>query len=286
MTEIVTFANQSGGCGKTTSTTSLAAVVSTRLPASAGRVLVIDADLQCDTSHYLGYSEPDELDGQANLNDVLAGDTPISEAIVKTELDRVDLVLGSQRLAAAEKNLASDTGGEFRLRTALQPVLDDYAVILVDSPASLGVLAVNIFVAANHVVACVKPGLKEIRALVNLDDTVRQVNARIRIPIGQPELHLSGILICDTPTYRTGKIYQDAAEYCRQLYGERVLPEVPRDVRAAESYANRVAMPVYAPTGKASKAYGEVTTAMARVGIFPPLEPTRPAKRARADQRN
>lgn len=269
---VITLANQSGGCGKTTSTTSLAAVESENLAPLPGshRILVIDADLQCDTSHIFGYSNPDDLDGQANLNDVLAGDTPIKEAIVSTQLGNVDLVLGSKRLAAAEKNLAGETGGELRLRTALDDILEEYDVILIDSPASLGVLAVNIFAVANHVVACVKPGLKEIRALVNLEETIDDVNRKINRLFGR-QTHLTGVLISDVPSKFSGKIYEQSVDYARNEYGDRVLPGVARDVRVVESYANQQPLPIYDPKGRAAKDYRKVVKTMTDKGMLPAL---------------
>ncbi len=273
MTAIVTaLANQSGGCGKTTSTTSLAAVVADAFKAMPGRHrgLIIDADLQCDTSHIFGYTDPDELEGQANLNDVLAGDTSMKEAVVSTPFESIDLILGSGRTAAAEKNLGRETGGELRLRTALDEVLDDYDFVFIDSPASLGVLAVNIFAVADHVIACVKPGLKEIRALVKLEYTIDEVNQKIN-RLFRRHLSLTGVLIADIPSKWAGKIYQQSVEYAKQEYGDRVLPGVARDVRVVEAYANQTPLPVYDPTSRAAKDYREVAKAMVAKHMLPAL---------------
>ena len=53
-------------------------------------------------------------------------------------------------LAGAEVHLLSRTGREHVLARALQPILPDHDVVLIDCPPSLGVLTINGLTAAEH----------------------------------------------------------------------------------------------------------------------------------------
>lgn len=259
---VVAFANQSGGAGKTTSTTAVAAIL-----AQAGqRVLVVDGDGQCDTSHLLGHSDPDGA-GRANVNDLLAGDTAVADAVTAAlaggnpdqAIGGLFVVPGSTELAAAERNLAGQIGAELTLRHALASVAG-YDAVLIDCPASLGLVMVNILVAADYVVACVKPGLKELRALAGLEDTMGRVRAAYRLD--GPEL--AGVLVCDTPA--AGNLYAEALALARGQWGRLVLPPVPRTVRVAEAYAHQTPLPLFDPRSPATAAYRAVAGELAARG--------------------
>src|SRR5262249_39767072 len=142
--------------------------------------LVIDADAQCDASAAVGYDNPDEIPNQANLYDVLTGAAKLEDAIVPAMAGPYDdeqtkpipnfsVVLGSSSLEEAEQLLAPKTGREFWLRTQIERIRDTYDLILIDCPGNLGLIVVNAIVAADEVVACVKPGWKELRALTRME---------------------------------------------------------------------------------------------------------------------
>ncbi len=298
---VIAFANQSGGCGKSTGCTSIADVCGQLLAAGEtdDRILVIDLDLQGDASTVLGISDPDHTCGLcgevfaegercesgvpheaiANAADVLMGIATIEEAITTTKLDRVDLVPASIRLAAGERNLSGHSNANLRLRETIGWALARYKVILIDSPASLGVVAVNIFVVSDHVIACVKPGLKEIRGLVGLEITMDQVNAQINAAFGR-HVGLSAVLISDIPSGNAGLVYQEAANYAREQFGDLVLPEIRRDVRVAESYSHQIPVVSYDAKGRAAKDFKAAVAALIERGVLPAMGPPPKPKRA------
>ncbi|MEU9547044.1 ParA family protein [Streptomyces mirabilis] len=253
LARIIALTNQSGGAGKTTSAVNIAACA-----ADLGyRTLVIDADAQCDASAACGYDAPDDIPEQANLYDALTGAAKIEDAIVpalagplgeggSTPILNMFVVLGSSELEEAEQLLAPKTGREFWLRTQIERIRDSYDLILVDCPGNLGLIVVNAIVAADEVVACVKPGWKELRALTRMEtkiDTLRETFS----PMGA-QAELSNILIVDCPTTRNqGAVYDDSQQQAKDAYEEMVLPTVRRSPRIPEAYAAQKVLRFYDP---------------------------------------
>ncbi|MFJ5213056.1 ParA family protein [Streptomyces nigra] len=250
---VLALTNQSGGAGKTTSAVNIGACA-----ADLGlTTLVIDADAQCDASAALGYDTPDDIPNQANLYDVLTGAAKLEDAIVQAMAGPVDgggtkpipnlfVVLGSSSLEEAEQLLAPKTGREFWLRSQIDRLRDTYDLILIDCPGNLGLIVVNAIVAANEVVACVKPGWKELRALTRMEAKIDEIRETFSAMGAAAEL--SNILIVDCPTTRNqGAVYDDSQKQAKEAYEELVLPTVRRSPRIPEAYAAQTVLRIYDP---------------------------------------
>ncbi|OIK08200.1 ParA family protein [Streptomyces monashensis] len=250
---VLALTNQSGGAGKTTSAVNIGACA-----ADLGfTTLVIDADAQCDASAACGYDNPDDIPNQANLYDVLTGVAKIDEAVVQAmagpyggddtkPIPNLFVVLGSGSLEEAEQLLAPKTGREFWLRTQIDRLRDTYDLILIDCPGNLGLIVVNAIVAADDVVACVKPGWKELRALTRMEAKIDEISATFSAMGAHAEL--ANILIVDCPTTRNqGAVYDDSQQQAKEAYEELVLPTVRRSPRIPEAYAAQKVLRYYDP---------------------------------------
>jgi chromosome partitioning protein len=127
--------SQKGGTGKTTTVRTLADVLRRR----GMRVLAVDLDPQGNLSDY--FDVPPEAD--PTVGDVLMGRATIAEAA------HDGVVPANLTLAEAELSLAGKMGRELTLRRALGSVADDWDLVLIDCPPSLGLLTVNALVAAD-----------------------------------------------------------------------------------------------------------------------------------------
>jgi chromosome partitioning protein len=265
---IIAFTNQSGGAGKSTSAVNLGAT----LALYGHKVLIIDTDAQCDASAAVGYDEPDLIPDQPNLNDVIIGAAKIEDAIVQAmagpvggdetvPIENLDIVLGSIELEAAEQNLATRMGRELWLQEALEPVHDQYDVILIDCPGNLGLVVIGAIVACDEVIACVKPSWKELRALTRIEQTV----SRIQTTFAANGAHarLAGVLVVDAPTSRSqGAIYDDAKALAQETYGDLVLPFIRRSPRVPESYAAQMPLAFFDRVAEVTTEYYDVAKAL------------------------
>jgi chromosome partitioning protein len=127
--------SQKGGTGKTTTVRTLADVLRRR----GMRVLAVDLDPQGNLSDY--FDVPPEAD--PTIGDVLMDRATIAEAA------HDGVVPANLTLAEAELSLAGKMGRELTLRRALGSVADDWDLVLIDCPPSLGLLTVNALVAAD-----------------------------------------------------------------------------------------------------------------------------------------
>lgn len=253
LARVLALTNQSGGAGKTTSAVNIAACA-----ADLGFVcLVIDADAQCDASAAVGYDTPDDIPNQPNLYDVLTGAAKLEDAVTPAMagpfgdegtkvIPNLFVVLGSSQLEEAEQLLAPKTGREFWLRKQIERIRGTYDLILIDCPGNLGLIVVNAIVAADEVVACVKPGWKELRALTRMEAKIDDIRDTFSVMGAQAEL--SNILIVDCPTTRNqGAVYDDSQQQAKEAYEELVLPTVRRSPRIPEAYAAQTVLRYYDP---------------------------------------
>lgn len=166
MAQIIAVSNQKGGVGKTTSTLNLG-VALTQL---GKKVLMIDLDPQASLTISIGL-EPENL--EKTIYNALIDDVDIKKLILFNEL--LYFVPSTIDLSAAEMELVSEVGREFKLREALDPVRENFDYILIDCPPSLGLLTINALVACDVVIVPMAPEYLALRGFNLLEKTIAKV---------------------------------------------------------------------------------------------------------------
>lgn len=223
--QIISFANQKGGVGKTTSCANLAAAL-----AKAGKkVLAIDFDPQANLSSFLGISPVDGCPTIAGYLEAAAqGESPT--LAVQHTREGFDLIPSHVDLSRADLYLVQTMSRESVLRRLLAANdLDGYDYILIDCNPSLGLLLTNALVASDGVIVPVQVHPFGMDGLGTLFQAIETVRAYIN-----PGLQLCGVLL--TMKDNTAISAAVDAAIC-QAYDNVFAHRVPRRVAAVNAVA-------------------------------------------------
>jgi chromosome partitioning protein len=171
--------NQKGGVGKSTTAATLAAGLSIK----GYRTLAIDLDAQGN----LTYTAKAATSG-ATILGVLTGEVKAADAIQHLA-GGGDIIPASKALAGADAFI-SDTGKEYRLKEALEPIAAAYDFIIIDTPPSLGILTINALTACHSVIIPAQADIYSLQGIEQLGETMQPVRKYCN-----PALYIEGILL-------------------------------------------------------------------------------------------
>ncbi len=241
-TRIIAVANQKGGVGKTTTTTSVGAA----LAEMGKRVLVIDLDPQGNATTGLGV---DARKFDQSVYDVLLNDVPIVDIVEPTGFANLFVAPATLDLAGVEQELTSVISRELRLKKALEPVDGDFDFIFIDCPPSLGLITINAFAAATEIMVPVQTEFYALEGLTQLRRIVELVQKNLN-----SALHISLVVLTMYDSRNTLSV-DVAAEVRRHFPTELCKTVIPRTVRLAEAPSFGQPITVYDPSSKGAKAY-------------------------------
>ena len=173
---VTAIAAQKGGTGKT----ALAGSLASQCAYAGLRTLLIDLDQQANVTFACAV-DPATL--EATVVDVLAPRNSVSaEDVVLHDVHGIpglDLLPCDERAEALDTQLRSETMGVFKLKDALEPLLERYDRVLIDCPPNVGELTVSALLVADEIVCPVKMSdSNALRGLSRLTQTVEKLNRR------------------------------------------------------------------------------------------------------------
>jgi chromosome partitioning protein len=225
--------------------------------AAAGyETLMVDVDPQGNATTGLGVSRDDGM----GLYDVLSGDIHAREAVQRSGVEHLSILMSTPDLAGATMELPRLPGSETRLRDVLEPLRDDYEFILLDCPPSLGPLTVNALVAAERVIVPVQTEYFALEGLAGLLDTLALIQRELN-----PRLTVAGMLL--TMHDARTKLAQDVEREVRAHFPALVFDTViPRNVRLGEAPSYGIPVIHHDPHCAGSEAYFELAKEVAARG--------------------
>jgi len=221
---VIAVANQKGGVGKTTTAVNLAAC----LAATGRRVLLFDLDPQANATSGLGLEKAEG----ASAYRVLLGEGSLVDKITSTAFERLAIIPSEVDLCGVDVELARSENHLVRVAGALQPVraMDQFDVVLVDCPPSLGILTLNALAASDGLLV---PLQCEYYALEGIS-LLNRVLTQLRDAGINPHLEIFGVVM--TMFDARTRLSQEVVKEVREQLGERVFQTViPRSTKLAES---------------------------------------------------
>lgn len=252
--KIVAIANQKGGVGKTTVTRELSACCALR----GYQTLVID----CDPQGNLTQSWVDSDVYQSTLSHVLiepessgnrkSEPLPLSETIVETPINNLDLVPADIRLARFELQPDYLT---HRLKNQIDSMSSEYDLVFLDCPPQLGKLLTAALYSADFVLVPCAADAMGLQGLADLSYTVQQVKKNVN-----NKLEMLGAII---NLYKANRNLSAeariAVEEAVELVGYVFDTNLHDYSKIAEAPSQRIPVVMYAPNHKASEQLENLT---------------------------
>lgn len=250
MARIIAIANQKGGVGKTTTAVNLSAALA-RL---GEKVLLLDIDPQGNATSGMGLSKKEI---KACIYDALINGLPLERIILPSRWENLFVVPATIQLAGAEIELVPTVSREVKLREALAPVKEDYSIIMIDCPPSLGLLTLNALTAAGGVMIPIQCEYYALEGLGQLMNTITLVRKHLN-----EELQIEGVVLTmyDSRTNLSEQVVEEVREYFKEKVYRTI---IPRNVRLSEAPSHGLHILEYDPRSKGAEVYlalaGEVS---------------------------
>jgi len=247
---IISVTNQKGGVGKTTTAINLG----TALSVCGKKILLVDLDPQANLTSGLGLIDrPDKHgEGRKTMYELITDNAQIKEVIFPSKYKNLFVLPSSIDLAAAEIELVNTLSREMILQSLLNQIVEDYDMILIDCPPSLGILTINALTASDEVYIPVQAEYFALEGLGQLIKTINLVKKRLN-----PTLSVGGVIITmyDSRT----KLSKEVAKEIQSFFNDKVFNTViPRNINLSEAPSHGKGILDYASNSKGAQAYNNL----------------------------
>ena len=246
MGKIISFSNQKGGVGKTTTCVNMAAY----LALSGRKVLLVDIDPQGNATTGLGFQKA-KL--KKSVYNVLIEEEDVADNVLCTEIENLSLLPSHIDLAGAEVELVYKKGREKVLKGALDKVKKNYDYILIDCPPSLGLLTINALASADGVIIPIQSEYYALEGLSQLMNSISLVRTHLN-----RDIQVYGIVLTmyDGRSRASKEISAEIEQYFSKVLYEIV---IPRNIRLSEAPSHGKPIVLHDPKCMGAKAYSALT---------------------------
>lgn len=239
----ISIFNQKGGVGKTTTVVNLAIALA-RL---GKKVLVIDFDPQANTTTGLGL---DKNEVEKSIYKMFYEQESYKDYIVKTE-DGAYLIPSESGLSGLEVELVALDENErlSMLASIIEEISDDFDLILIDCPPSLGLLSLNALVASDSIIIPIQTEYYALEGVSELMKTYKSIKNSIK-----EDLDIEGVLLCMFD--KRCKLSYEVVEEVKSYFKAKVFRTmIPRNIKLAEAPSYGKSVIAYDQKSKGARAY-------------------------------
>jgi chromosome partitioning protein len=273
MAHVIALANHKGGASKTTTTANLGAAFA--MAPLNKRVLLIDADPQANLSTIFG-CEP-ELIGM-RLEDALERASwddapppwrsrPVPDAESIALAGGIDMLPCTEDLEVVAAEHSATQGFAFRLKHLIALYDRAYDYILIDTPPGRQQLSTMALLAADFVIAPIRPADFDVEGAIRLTEMLEHEIAEYN-----PTVKMLGVLV--TQADKRWKI-SASARHALAAQNIRIIDrEIPFAVRVGQAPRYRAPTIVLEPDGRVGSAYRDVAVLL-HAGLTETAPPVR-----------
>ena len=248
MGKIISFVNQKGGVGKTTSSINLAA----SLGLLGKKILLVDLDPQGNSTTGVGINKSQT---SKSVYDLLIGKADLTEVVVKTKFKNLYVIPASINLAGIDMELMdlSRTTPDFvvqqQLKKYLSPIHDVFDYIILDCPPSLGLITTNALAASDSVIIPVQCEFFALEGIMQLLNSIMMAQKKLN-----PGLDIEGVLLTmlDNRTNLGLEVVDEIKSYFKEKVYDTI---IPRLVRLSEAPSHGKPIHAYDPKSRGTEAY-------------------------------
>ena len=244
MGQVICFANNKGGVGKTTT----AVAIGQAWARMGNRVLFVDLDSQANMTTMISPLAADEH--KSTIRDAFLDKK-------KLNIEKIDdnqfLIPSELSLSNFDRDTAAITGREYLLLDLLGPLKNKYDYIVIDCPPALGLITYNALIASDHLVMVATPDGLAYQGMVMVANLYADVRSNSRL---NPDIKLSGVIITK---YERNKLSDMYVKKVREELGDVFLePLVTKATKVAQAGSFNQSIFDYDPTGKVTRQYLEL----------------------------
>lgn len=242
MGKIISFANQKGGVGKTTTCINMSAC----LAYMGKKILLLDMDPQGNASSGVGIEKNKNT---LTIYNVVADECEVGDVIQKTQIENLDVIPATVDLAGAEIDLVQMQSREYVISNILKKIKDNYDFIMIDCPPSLGLITVNSLTASDSVLIPIQCEFYALEGLTQLMNTIRLIIHHLN-----PKLQIEGVVM--TMKDNRSNLVNQVSNEIKTFFGPKVFETyIPRNIRLAEAPSHGEPIILYDINSKGAEAY-------------------------------
>ncbi len=250
MARVIGVANEKGGCGKSTTSTTLAYLLAKR----GKKVLLIDFDGQAHASMICGVENPNTLEITISslINCVIQDEElPNPSSYIYHSESGMDLIPSNSKLFALERNLCNVNFRETKLDEVVEPLKSLYDYIIIDCLPQIGAPMINVMMCSDSLII---PTQAELLSAQGLTEILKHYSS-IR-KNSSHNLIIDGILVTMDSSKTSVSAYVN--DMIVDTFGGTIpifKTRIPRSIKVAESCLYQKTICEYMPKNNAAIAY-------------------------------